>query len=71
MEHVQRISLTTRARELSRYKLDLLGVQEVRWDKGGPVIAGDYIFLWKMKRNSSNGNRFFLYTAGKYQQLKE
>jgi len=45
MEHVQRISLTTRARELSRYKLDLLGVQEVRWDKGGPVIAGDYIFF--------------------------
>jgi len=27
-------SLTT-ARELVRYKLDLVGVQEVRWDKGG------------------------------------
>jgi exonuclease III len=23
------------ARELDRYKLDLVGVQEVRWDKGG------------------------------------
>jgi hypothetical protein len=28
-------SLTTVVRELTRYKLDLVGVQEVRWDKGG------------------------------------
>jgi hypothetical protein len=28
-------SLRTVARELARYKLDLVGVQEVRWDKGG------------------------------------
>ena len=36
-------------RELARYKLDLVGVQEVRWDKGGTVRAGDYnFFLWKM-----------------------
>ena len=27
-------SLTAAARELARYKLDLVGVQEVRWDKG-------------------------------------
>jgi exonuclease III len=27
-------SPTTEARELARYKLDLVGVQEVRWDKG-------------------------------------
>jgi hypothetical protein len=27
-------SLTTVARELVGYKLDLVGVQEVRWDKG-------------------------------------
>jgi hypothetical protein len=27
-------SLTTAARELTRYKLDLEGVQEVIWDKG-------------------------------------
>jgi len=25
----------TAARELARYKLDLVGVQEVWWDKGG------------------------------------
>jgi len=32
-------SLTAAAKELSRYKLDLVGVQEVRWDKGGTVRA--------------------------------
>ena len=33
-------SLTAVTRELARYKLDLVGVQEVRWDKGGTVRAG-------------------------------
>jgi exonuclease III len=28
-------SLKTVARELGKYKLDLMGVQEVRWEKGG------------------------------------
>ena len=37
-------SLSTVARELSVCKLDLVGVREVRWDKGGTVRAGDYIF---------------------------
>jgi hypothetical protein len=32
-------SLTAAGRELARYKLDLVGVQEVRWDKGGTVRA--------------------------------
>ena len=32
------------ARELARNKLDVVGVQEVRWDKEGTVTAGDYIF---------------------------
>jgi len=27
-------SLTAAARELARYKLDLVGVQNFRWDKG-------------------------------------
>ena len=38
-------SLRAAARELSRYKLDVVGVQEVRWDKGGTVRAGDYNFF--------------------------
>jgi len=58
-------SLTAAAsRELSRYKLDLEGVQEVRWDNGGMVQAGDYIFfLWKRKQKSSNWKQDFLYTT--------
>ena len=39
-------SLTAAARELARYKLDLVVVQEVRWDKGGTVRAGDYSFFY-------------------------
>jgi exonuclease III len=43
-------SLTAAARKLARYQLDLVGVQEVRWDKGGTVRAGDHIFLlWRKK----------------------
>jgi hypothetical protein len=30
--------------ELVRYILDLFGVQEVRWDKGGTVRAGIILF---------------------------
>jgi hypothetical protein len=40
-------SLTIVARELARYKLDLVGVQEVRWDKGGTVGTGDNFFYGK------------------------
>ena len=39
--------LTAAARELERYKLDLVGVQEVRWDSGGTVRAGNYNFLYR------------------------
>jgi hypothetical protein len=48
------------ATELVRYKLDLVGVQEVRWDKGDTVRAGDYNFFYgKEKRKSSIRNRIF------------
>jgi hypothetical protein len=43
-------SLMAAARELARYKLHLVGVQEVRWEKEGTVKAGDYsFFLWERK----------------------
>ena len=35
-------SLKAAARELARYKLDVVVVQEVRWDEEGTVRAGDY-----------------------------
>jgi hypothetical protein len=38
-------SLLTVATEIAQYKLDLVGVQEVRWDRGGTEPAGEYTFL--------------------------
>jgi exonuclease III len=43
-------SFTAAARELAIYKLDLVGVQEVRWDKEDTVKAWNYnFFLWERK----------------------
>jgi hypothetical protein len=39
-------SLKTVPRELGKYKLDLVGVQEVRWEKGGTERAEDYTFSY-------------------------
>jgi hypothetical protein len=36
----------TVAKQLSKYKLDLVGVKEVRWDRGGTEPAGEYTFLY-------------------------
>ena len=56
-------SLTAAARGLARYKLDLVGVQEVRWENWGHHKSrGLYFFLWKRKRKSSIGNRI-IYTT--------
>jgi hypothetical protein len=43
-------SLTAASRELAIYKLDLVGVQELRWDKGGTVKPGDYSFGGKGRK---------------------
>jgi exonuclease III len=39
-------SFMTIAKEISKYKLDLVGVQEVRWDRGGTDPAGEYPFIY-------------------------
>jgi hypothetical protein len=31
-------------KDISKYKLDLVGVQEVRLDRGGTAPAGEYTF---------------------------
>jgi hypothetical protein len=40
----------TVSRELARYKLDLVGVQEVRWEGSGTEPGGEYTFFY------GNGN---------------
>ena len=45
--------------ELVRYKLDVVGVQEVRWDKGGTVRAGDYDFFYGKEMKIINWERVF------------
>jgi hypothetical protein len=48
--------------EISKYKLDLVGVQEVRWDKGGTEPAGQYTFFYgKRKQNHELGTGFFIH----------
>jgi hypothetical protein len=39
--------------EISKYKLDLVGVQEVRWDGGGTERAGEYTFFY-LKKNENH-----------------
>jgi len=54
-------SLTRVTRELARYNIGLVGVQEVRWDKGGTVKAGDYInFHGKENENHQLGTGFLV-----------
>jgi exonuclease III len=56
-------SLTAATRKLlARNKLDLVGVQEVRWEKEGRVRAGDFYFFYeKGKENYQLGTAFFLH----------
>jgi exonuclease III len=55
-------SLKTVAREFGKYKLELVGVQEVRWEKGGTERAEDYTFFYGQgNRDYKLGTGFFIH----------
>ena len=56
-------SLKAAVRELARYRLDVVGVQEVRWDKGGTVRAGDCDFFYTKGNENHQLGTGFLYTV--------
>jgi hypothetical protein len=53
-------SLRAVTEEISKYKLDLVGVQEVRWDGGGTEPEEEYTFFYgKGNENRESGTGFF------------
>jgi len=56
-------SFTAAARELARYKLELVGVQEVRWDREDTLRAGDYNFSIEKEIRIINWEQDSLYTT--------
>lgn len=58
-------SLKKVARELARYKLDLVDVQEVRCDEGGTVRAENYTRIFSMAKETkiTKWEQVFLYTT--------
>jgi hypothetical protein len=62
-------SLKTVARELGKNKLDLVGVHEVRWDKGGTERAEDYTFFYGAGNEDNQLGTGFWCIRDSYQQL--
>jgi hypothetical protein len=55
-------SLKAIAEEISKYILDLVGIQEVRWDGGGTKPAGEYTFFYgKENENNELGTGVFVH----------
>jgi hypothetical protein len=55
-------SMKTVAKELGKYKLDLVGVHEVRWEKNGTERAEDYIFFYVQGNGDHQlGRGFFVH----------
>jgi exonuclease III len=53
-------SLRAVVEEVSKNKLDLVGVQEVRWDGGGTESVGRYTFFYgRGNENYELGTGFF------------
>jgi hypothetical protein len=55
-------SLMAVPKEISKYKLELVGVQEVRFERGGTEPPGEHTFFCRNEiENDESGTGFFLY----------
>jgi hypothetical protein len=63
--------LMTVIRELPKYKLDIAGLQEVRWEGGSTEPEGEYTFLYGKENDKYElGKGSFLCKRKSYQQLR-
>jgi hypothetical protein len=63
--------LVTVSKELSKYRLDLVGVQEVRWEGGGTEPAGKFTFFYrKGNENLELVTVFFVCIRESYQHFR-
>jgi len=68
---IGQVRLTAAAMELTRYKLDLVGMQKVRGKKGSTLRAGNYNFLCGKGNESHQFGTGCLNKTEQYQQLRE
>jgi len=61
IRHLDREESVQVAAELARSKLDLVGVEDVRWDKGATVRAGDNVFYGRGNESHQFGTGFFVH----------
>jgi hypothetical protein len=48
-------------KELSKYTVDLVGVQDVRWEVGSTKIAGEYRFFYGKGNENHELDRVFVH----------